>query len=133
MICVIEYGVKWGAISFIASLLPILLWSEPESRLMYVFLFGYYPILKAAVEKMRKPVIEWLIKVLIFNIAVLAVYLFFAELFGASLEDLGDLGKYGGYILLALGNVVFVLYDITVSRMASFYLYAIRPKIKKMI
>lgn len=131
MVVVIEIDCKWALLSYLASAVLVFLWAEPESRLIYVFFLGYYPILKAVLERMKKPVLEWLIKMLSFNGAVLLVYLLFAKAFGVSLEDFGTLGKYGAYILLALGNIVFVVYDFAVSRMASVYIVMVKPKLKK--
>lgn len=130
MVNVIEFGYKWGFISYFASAFPVFLLAETESKLMYVCFFGFYPIIKAITEKMNKPIFEWIIKFAVFNGGVLAVYLLLSGVFGISLEDFGVLGKYGAYILLALGNAVFVLYDIAVSRMAMFYLVIIKPKFK---
>ena len=85
------------------------------------------------IEKLRKPVIEWILKVVCFNAAVLIIYFVFAKAFGVSFEDFGPLGKYGAIITLAVGNAVFVVYDIAVARMAMFYTYVIRPKIKGLL
>lgn len=131
MIVVIEIDLKWAIMSYIVSCAPIFLLAENESKLLYIMFLGYYPIIKALIEKVRKPVLEWAIKIFAFNCAVLLVYFVFAEMLGVSLDDLGEFSKWGVYILLAAGNVVFVLYDIAVSRMAMFYLNIVKPKFKK--
>lgn len=130
MVSVMEVGIKWGFFSYLASAVPIFLLAETESKLMYVFFFGFYAIVKALVEKIRKSPIEWIIKFAVFNASVLVVYLLFAGVFQVSIDDFGALGKYGAFILLGFGNVVFILYDIAVSRMAIFYLTVIKPKLK---
>ena len=99
--------------------------------LMYVFLFGYYPILKAVIERINKPFLEWPIKIVVFNAVVILVYSFIAQLFGVNLTDTNDFGKYTVYIVLAVANPVFVIYDIMFSKMAIFYFYRIQPKLKK--
>ena len=131
MIVVIEINLKWAFVAYLSSAVLVFLSAEPESRLLYVFFLGYYPILKAVIDKWRKPVLEWSVRILIFNCAVLLCYLIFAKPMGISLEDFGSLGKYGAVILLALGNVAFMLYDIAVSRMATVYISVIKPKIKQ--
>ena len=133
MAVVIELDVKWAFLSYTSSAVLVFLFAEMEIKIMYVFFLGYYPIIKALLERMRKPLIEWIIKVLSFNIAVLVVYMIFAKPMGIDLSDFGALGKYGAYVLLGLGNIVFVLYDIAVCRMAMMYVKMIRPKFKNIL
>ena len=133
MVLVIELSVRWAFAAYVAASLLIFLFAEPESKLMYICLFGYYPILKAIIEKLKKPFLEWILKLLVFNAAVILVYFIFAGLFGISLEDFKALGKYGAAIFLLLGNAVFVLYDIAVSRMAMFYIGTLHKRVKKML
>ena len=133
MAVVIEINLKWAFLSYASSAVITFLFAEMESKLMYVFFLGYYPIIKALLERMRKPVIEWIIKILTFNAAVLLVYAIFAKPMGLDMSDFGDLGKYGAFILPGLGNIVFVLYDIAVSRMAMMYIKIIRPKFKSIL
>lgn len=132
MAAVIECGAKWALCSFAASAVLVFLTAEPESRLLYVFFFGYYAVLKAVVERIRKPVFEWIIKLIVFNAAVLSVYFIFAGLFGISIDDFNEFGKYGAYIFLAVGNAVFVFYDIGLSRLSMAYMAVAHPKIKRL-
>lgn len=133
MAAVIELGKRWGLMSFLASAVLVFLLAEPEAKLMYIGFLGYYPVLKAAIEGLKKPFIEWFLKILAFNLAVVIIYFFFASAFGISFEDFGVLGKYGAAITLVIGNAVFVVYDIAVARMAMFYTYVIRPKFKGLL
>jgi hypothetical protein len=52
---------------------------------------------------------------------------------GIDFSDFGALGKYGAIIVLSLGNLAFVLYDIAVSKMALVYIWTIAPKLKKIL
>ncbi len=133
MVLVIELNKKLALLSYIASSLLILLFAEPEAMLMYIGFLGYYPIIKALIEKIGRAVPEWIIKLLVFNTAVLLIYFIFAKAIGIPTEDYGILGKYGVYILLFLGNIVFAVYDFAISKMAIFYLNVIRPKIKNLL
>ena len=133
MMLVIEINVKWAFAAYLAASVLVFIFAEPESKLMYICLFGYYPIVKALIERINKPVIEWLLKLAVFNAAVLLIYAVFAEKFGISLDDFGILGKYGAYIFLGLANAVVVLYDITVSRLSGAYMYRIHPRVKKLL
>lgn len=133
MMLVIEINVKWAFAAYIAASVLVFIFAEPESKLMYICLFGYYPIVKALIEKINKPVIEWVLKFAVFNAAVLLIYAVCAEMFGISLDDFNTLGKYGAYIFLGLGNATFVIYDIAVSRLSGVYMYRIHPKVKKLL
>ena len=132
MAVLIEIGPKWAFLSYITSAALTLILCEPEAMLMYVFLFGYYPILKVIIERIDKPFIEWPIKILVLNAVVIFVYSVVAKLFGVDMSDMGDFGKYSTVILLVLANIVFVVYDITVSKMSWFYIEKIHPHIKKL-
>lgn len=131
MVAVIEIDCKWAFGTYLVSAILVFLLADPESRLLYIFFFGYYPIAKALIERIKNPIIEWPIKAVIFNTSVLLVYFVFAKIFGISMEEFGQWGKYGALALLGLGNIVFILYDIAVSRMAIFYFVVIQPKIKR--
>ncbi len=129
---VIETNKKWAAASFLVSAVLVLLFAEPESKFLYVFFFGYYPIVKAAVEKINKPIIEWAIKIITFNAAMLIIYGVLSFVVDLSVEDFGVLGKYGAWIFLAAGNLVFVLYDIAIAQVAAFYIQRIHPSVRKL-
>ena len=133
MMLVIEINVKWAFVAYIAASVLVFIFAEPESKLMYICLFGYYPIVKALIERINKPVIEWILKLAVFNVAAIMIYAVFAGMFGVSIDDFSTLGKYGAYIFLGFGNAVFVLYDITVSRLSGTYIYRIHPKVKKLL
>jgi len=130
MITVIETNLKMAIGAYIASAFPVFLWAEKESMILYIMFFGYYPIVKALTEKIRKPIIEWVIKISVFNLAVVSAYFLFSGIIGVTLEEFEIVGKYGALIFLAAANVVFVLYDIAVSRMSMFYFAVIKPKFK---
>lgn len=133
MAVVIELDKKWAAGAYLVSGLLAFLFAEPEAKLLYICLFGFYPILKAGIEKIGKPAVEWVLKLIVFNIAVLAVYRLLAGIFGVSTEEFGEFGKYGAGIFLAAANIVFVLYDIAVSRMALFYMARLHHMVSKFL
>ena len=133
MVPVIEIDRKWAFLTFLAAAVPVSLFAEPESKLMYLCFLGYYPILKSLIDPIGRPVLEWLLKLLCFNAAVIAAYRLLAGAFGVSLDDLDTFGQYGEVVLLLLGNVAFVLYDIAVSRMAALYMARLHKKIVKII
>ncbi len=133
MVPLIECGVSWGFGTYFASSAIILITGELEAKILYVMFLGYYPVLKSLIERINKLVLEWVLKLLCFNIAAIAFYYISTVLFNVSFDDFGQWGKYGALIFLALCNVVFVIYDIGISRVASYYMFALHDKVKKII
>ena len=99
--------------------------------MLFVGFFGYYPILKGKLEKIKKRSMEYLSKFSIFNLAMILNYLVIIYLFGIQdiLEDVGPLGKFSVVLLLLMGNVVFFVYDIALSRIITAYRMVLRKKI----
>ena len=132
MLPLITINAKWAFASYIVSAIIVFLIAEPEAALLYVFLLGYYPILKGIIERMKKAIFEWPLKLVVFNIAIVCFYQVAILVMGISFGDFGDFGRYGLYIIWFAANVVFVLYDIAISNMAILYMYRVNPKIKKL-
>lgn len=129
---VIEYGLGAGAACYaVASFLCLLLAPEKEAALLFACLFGHYPLLKSVIEtqKWSKPA-EWISKIAVFNISAGVVYLILLVT-GLLPKDMW------GYtaILYAAGilvlNAVFVLYDVALGQLITFYRLRIRNKLRK--
>lgn len=110
------YGPRYALTTFGAvSLLALILVADLEMSALYVGFFGWYPVAKGYLDQIGRPLC-WLIKLLCFNGAVLAVYGVLVALFG--LERLGLGGLAAALLLLAGGNMIFFLYDRMLTRMA---------------
>lgn len=133
MVALIEANWKWALSAYVVSAILTFLFAEPESKLMYICFFGYYPIVKAFIEKINKNVPEWILKIAVFNIAVVSAYFIFSSALGVSISDFEILGKYGVVVFLLAGNVVFVAYDIAVSKMATVYFGVLHQRLKKLL
>lgn len=131
MIPLIECGAFWAFGSYAVSAILALIFGELEAAVLFISFFGFYPILKAIIERLKKQVIEWILKLGTFNISAIACYFIISGLCSISLDDFGTLGKYGAVVFLALCNIVFVLYDIGISRVASYYIIKLHSKVKK--
>lgn len=121
-----EIGKKYAFFTYLASILPIFLFAENEAKLMYVFFFGYYPVLKALYESINSIVIEYLLKILTFNASVTLIYLVLAKLIGLPQVSFGKFAGYSVAALYVLANMVFILYDVCLNRLA--VLYTVRFK-----
>lgn len=131
IVLVIEVSKKWALAAYAAvALLSIFTTPDKEAAMIFIFLFGYYPILKSVLEKIPNRALEWAAKVVVFNIAVISAYALIINVFGMTqfLDSFADWGKYGiGFFLLA-ANVCFVLYDFALSSIVDAYIKWFRPK-----
>lgn len=108
-------GHTWGRIFQILlwlaiGLLSLILVPAPEQNIMFLGLFGWYPILRPTLQKLSK-VLRIAAKFLIFNVAVIAlealvILVLVPEALGSALT----------VFLLLLGNITFFVYDMAVPR-----------------
>lgn len=123
VVLVIEIGSKFAFSVYAAvALLSIFLVADKESAVMYAMFFGYYPIVKAFFEKHFKGTVCWIFKFLLFNAAVIAAYFLTTRILGIPFEEMGSLGKYTPFVLLAAGNFIFLLYDNLLTNLITLYL-----------
>lgn len=123
---------KWAlGVYFATSFLSMLLLTDKEAALTYVLFFGYYPIIKDTIEKLPK-LAAWILKIVLFNLAAVGIGAIGFLIFGVSGEEYNEFGKYTVPILLVMANVVFILYDISLTR-NRFLLTRLSEKFKKLI
>lgn len=115
---VIELGGMYPYLIYgVTSLLSLLLLPAKTPALIYALFAGYYPIVKAALEKRLPRGLSLLVKLLVFG-AVLAVSAFLA--LHVFLPE-GDAVGIWQYWLLLLAIPVFLLYDFALTRLITFY------------
>ena len=128
-VIVIEYGGKaaWP-IYGVTAILSVLLLPTKFPALMYALFFGYYPIIKENIERMRSKVVKWAIKCAIF-VASTVLFVLILKLFTAELETpYGDIFMVAFVLLTAL---MFILYDIALTRVISYYIFRLRHRFRK--
>ncbi len=132
ILMVIEINKRWAFIVYVAvSLLSVFVVPDKEAATFYIAFFGYYPIIKSTLEKHLPNVVEWIVKLVIFNAATVAGYLFTVYVLGIPFDDMGEYGKYGVALLLGLANFVFVLYDILLTKLVTLYMLRFRKSFRK--
>lgn len=132
MILVVEFGKGFATVIYVAvSILSMLILGNKEPAIMYVMFFGYYPIIKSIFEKHLKRIPCWLIKYLIFNVAMITSYFVVTRVFMISFDDIEAFGKFALPLLLFAGNVLFLMYDILLTRLVSIYIYKWQKQIKR--
>ena len=106
-----NHGRKYQWTLWIAvSLLCLILIPEIEQNLMYITLFGLYPLLHPLFEKLPKR-LKWPLKLLYFNVTVIAVE---ALVMLVLVPEI--MGVWMGAALLLMGNFVFICYDFLIPR-----------------
>ncbi len=107
-------GMLYGVMTFAATaLLAFPLMPDPSVTLTYVLIFGYYPMLKSAIERIGRLFWEWALKLLFLNALMCALFFMMKSLFIAYLE----LPGFGFPVILLILNAVFVIYDISFSKL----------------
>ena len=141
MFAIIEIDKKWASGIFVSvAILSLILLPNKEAAVFYTCFFGHYPILKAMIEIRRMPrVLEYIIKVAIFNISVFAASFIMIKIFGMPLAELlGTEGEaswwveYAIPLTLVIANITFLLFDFLLSTAVMVYLRSWQKKFRKM-
>ncbi len=120
---VVEIDKKWAfGVYATVAILGMILVPEKEVAVMYLAFFGYYPILKAIIESKFPLVIEWIIKVASFVAAIAGSYYLMMKFMGVTIDEVEEWGNAAYFILLGMGTVAFIIYDIALSKMIILYL-----------
>ncbi len=132
MAVVIEISPVFASAIYAAvSILSLLVVADKEAAVMYAAFFGYYPIIKSFIERNTGKIASWVIKYIIFNASMIASYFVVAKVFMITFDDIEFLGKFALPALLLVGNIVFVLYDIALTRLVTTYLLSWRKYVKR--
>jgi hypothetical protein len=117
-------NVKNTFIVYIAvSLLSLFLVPSKGIVITYILIFGLYGFVKYFLERSRNVPIEILLKLLFFNIMILLTYTLYASLFTEVITINLPI-----YALIAMLQVMFIVYDFTLT---VFINYANKNLIKK--
>ncbi len=131
-IIVIEINRKWAFFTYIAvSVLAFLLAADWEAALLFCLFFGYYPIVKGMLEQMKARVLPWILKAVLFNAAIAAAYGAMVYIFMMPIEEIGEWGRYGLYLMLFLAEGMFLLYDVALTRLITAYLVVWRKRFRR--
>lgn len=128
IIAVVEYGkgAPW-AIYGVTSILALILLPNKTPAAFYAIFFGFYPILKEKFEKHGK-LARWVLKEIVFNICFALMLLASVFLFTTGETELDSPLLIAATVLL--GEVVFVVYDIALTRMISLYIFRLRDRLR---
>ena len=140
MLAVVEIDKKWAIGSYVAtSLIGLLFVANKEAVVYYVAFFGYYPVVKALLESKMPRVAEYILKFLVFNVSIVLSGVVLVKVFGMPYNDLLGIDgesafftKYALPIMLGMGNVVFILYDVALTRLLTAYVLVWQKRFRKL-
>ena len=104
-------GKRYHLLSFVTVLLlSVLLSADWEMNLLFIGLFGWYPVLAPLLERLKKP-LKYTVKLLIFNAVIIGI----EALVMLVIAPTGE-APWMLITLLALGNITFLFYDFILPR-----------------
>ncbi len=131
LVCiVIELGYSWAFIVYtVVSALSILFLTDKEAALYYIVFLGFYPIIKGMIERHKSRVLQYIVKYAVFNICMVIAFYLSIFVFSIPRESFNIFGLYLPWVFLVLGNMVFIIYDLCVSKVVTIYLLKIHKKL----
>ncbi|AZT90945.1 hypothetical protein ELD05_09990 [Caldicellulosiruptor changbaiensis] len=107
MIIVWLYSIKLGFVAYIVvSLLSLMIVPNKLVAVLYILIFGLYPLFKAICERGFPVYIELGLKLLFYNVALIILYFVFKII----MKEIPNF-KFGIALTIASSEVIFVLYD----------------------
>ena len=125
---VVSAGLGAGFFCYgVAGLLGLLLLPVKSNALLYLLFFGLWPMLKSLLEQLPTRPLEWVCKLAVFN-GILTLFWF-----GLRALFLPFLPSYlqAGWMVYAVGNIAFVIYDIGFSKLIGFYVARVDKVLRK--
>lgn len=130
---VIEINKKWALGVYVSvSLLGLIVVPNKEVAVIYAAFFGYYPVIKAIVEKRMRFITEWILKLLVFNLSMSASYYIMLRFMGIQIDEMETFGVFAIPILMGTGSVAFVLYDYAATKVIGLYIQKFQKRFRKM-
>lgn len=128
---VLEVGGYWPWMTYgVTAVLSLLLLPNKFPALIFV-LTGFYPALKQKIERLPR-VISWVLKIILCNLLMTAAIFITSKLFLAVdmmlIPGIDDVWNY--VAIYAAGNLIFVLYDIALSRFITYYIFVLRDRLR---
>lgn len=124
-VAVIHCGCLWASGVYVtAGLLSLLLLPDKTCVIWFLLVFGHYGIFKSLIERIPNRAVEWILKLALFALCIVLMFLLFRTFFLAALP------QYAEWLLFIGLLICFILYDIAFSALISFYQRRIQPHVK---
>lgn len=119
------------AVYFVTAVLSFLLVTDKEAALYYALFLGFYPILKGVIERIPSKPVQYIIKLALFNVCMIAAFYIGITLLSIPKESFNLFGVYLPWVFLILGNIVFIIYDLCITRLVTLYLLKWHDRLNK--
>jgi hypothetical protein len=124
---VIEAGIVSAFFVFIgSSIIGALLLPDKTAVIIYVLFFGYYPVIKSLAEKSRSMLLNWALKLAVFEAAfTLTWFLFRSLIFNVKVLWMPVI------VVYLIGTSAFLVFDIGLTRLIGFYIIRISKNTRR--
>lgn len=128
VLAIIEIGGIYPFLIYaVTSLLSALILPDKFGAVVYILIIGWYPIAKRMIEKNLNKAIGWIVKLVIFNTALVLIFL--TARFVLSENEFNTTWlMIGG---AAISNLAFVMFDIALTRLVTLYLFKYRQRFRR--
>lgn len=125
-VLIIEVGISYAILSFVSTaILGFIMIPNKLLLIPYITFLGYYGVIKLYIERIDKFLLEWIIKIVVFNIALSINYYLLTIVFAQQLILPFSI------IFVVLGlQIVFIVYDYTFSMFIQYYNNKLKRYIK---
>ena len=129
----LEAGTRYGFACFGVTLaLALVLVPDPSAKLLFACFFGYYPLVQLRVNLWIRPVLKWIVKFGILNLALAGAYLA-ADRLMIPINLTVDSPLWLIFAVAPVLNAVFFIYDIALWRLVGVYRVRIHPVIQRFL
>jgi len=115
---VIDIGIGSGVSVFIvSSVIGMLILPNRMAPGLFIMFFGYYPVIKSLIERLRGTALQWILKLAVFNGALTVIWFLMRNVI------IGFAGEIDNLLLIYIGgSVVFVIFDYGFTKLIWFYI-----------
>lgn len=132
VLIVIEIGYGFAlSVYAVTAILSFLLVPDKEAALMYAIFFGFYPVIKSLIERIKSKPLQYIVKYVLFNACIISAFFIAVNLLSIPEDSYNFFGINMPMIFLILGNIFFFIYDLCITRVVTVYLYKWHDKLNK--
>ena len=127
-----EINRKWALLCYgCVAILSFLLTPDIEAKLIFTGFFGYYPIIRDLLKKIKPGILSFIVRFTVFNVPVIIIYFLLINLLGMGqiIEDFSEFGDFALLVFWAFGSFAFICYDFCLEQL----LYVYDKWLKKII